>query len=55
MLDIIQKALEEVTLARIDGSTAEKHRQSIVDDFNSGNSVIEAMLLSTKAAGVGKF
>jgi hypothetical protein len=54
MLDIIEKALEEVvTLARIDGSTAEKHRQSIVDDFNSGTSVIEAMLLSTKAAGVG--
>jgi hypothetical protein len=54
MLDIIQKALEEVvTLARIDGSTAEKHRQSIVDDFNSGTSVVDAMLLSTKAAGVG--
>jgi superfamily II DNA/RNA helicase len=54
MLDIIEKALEEVvTLARIDGSTAEKHRQSIVDDFNSGTSVVEAMLLSTKAAGVG--
>jgi SNF2 family DNA or RNA helicase len=53
MLDIIEKALEEVTLARIDGSTAGKDRQSIVDDFNSGTSVVEAMLLSTKAAGVG--
>jgi hypothetical protein len=54
MLDIIQKALKEVvTLARIDGRTAEKHRQSIVDDFNSGTSVVDAMLLSTKAAGVG--
>ena len=50
MLDIIEKVLKKVKLSRIDGSTREKERQRLVDDFNNSHSV-EAMLLSTKAAG----
>jgi hypothetical protein len=53
MLNIIEKVLWEVTLARIDGTTPGKDRQMIVDDFNRSNSPIDAILLSTKAAGVG--
>lgn len=55
MLDIIQRVLCDigVNLGRIDGTTKERERQRLVDDFNSNESAIDAMLLSTKAAGVG--
>lgn len=53
MLDIIQRVLENIPFARIDGSTKEKDRQRRVDDFNSSIGRAEVMLLSTKAAGVG--
>jgi SNF2 family DNA or RNA helicase len=54
MLDVIERVLSsKFKLSRIDGSTKEKDRQSRVDDFNSGKSKTQAMLLSTKAAGVG--
>jgi len=55
MLDIIEKTLlsEGVELLRIDGSSKEQDRQRFVDDFNSNTSTTDAMLLSTKAAGVG--
>eukprot|EP00980_Cylindrotheca_fusiformis_P018597 scaffold6162_cov154-Cylindrotheca_fusiformis.AAC.7 len=53
MLDIIERVLDGVRLSRIDGSTREKDRQRRVDEFNSSLGLTEAMLLSTKAAGVG--
>lgn len=53
MLDIIEHVLCRFRLARIDGSTKGKDRQHIVDAFNSESSSIDAMLLSTKAAGLG--
>ncbi len=52
MLDIIEATLK-VNLARIDGSTKGRDRQRLVDEFNSEGSYYDAMLLSTKAAGVG--
>ena len=52
ILDIIQSKLP-VEMARIDGSTKGKDRQSIVDEFNSDHSSLDALLLSTKAAGIG--
>jgi SNF2 family DNA or RNA helicase len=52
MLDIIQMVLP-LKLGRIDGSTKGKDRQSIVDNFNKKDSKFDALLLSTKAAGVG--
>lgn len=53
MLDIIERVLENIPFARIDGSTKENERQRRVDDFNSPKGKAEVMLLSTKAAGVG--
>jgi DNA excision repair protein ERCC-6-like len=55
MLDILEKTLgaEDVTTCRLDGQTKEKLRQQYVDKFNEPSSTITAMLLSTKAAGVG--
>eukprot|EP00978_Attheya_sp_CCMP212_P020984 scaffold60734_cov59-Attheya_sp.AAC.3 len=53
MLDIIQVALEHVQLARIDGKTKERDRQMIVDNFNEEDSLVEGLLLSTKAGGLG--
>jgi DNA excision repair protein ERCC-6 len=53
MLDIIERVLQRVKLARIDGSTKERDRQRFVDMFNSDHTDIEVMLLSTKAAGIG--
>ena len=54
MLDVIERVLSsKFKLARIDGSTKEKDRPHRVDDFNEEGSDIQAMLLSTKAAGVG--
>ena len=52
MLDIIE-ATVEVDFARIDGSTKGKDRQFLVDEFNKEGSNYDAMLLSTKAAGIG--
>lgn len=56
MLDIIQKVLKascQINLGRIDGTTKERDRQMLVDSFNNEKSTIHAMLLSTKAAGIG--
>jgi DNA excision repair protein ERCC-6 len=54
ILDIIQGVLSsKLVVARIDGSTNGKLRQSIVDDFNKEGSDKNALLLSTKAAGCG--
>jgi len=54
MLDIIQRVLRKVTrMSRIDGSTKERDRQMLVDDFNSAKSKCCCMLLSTKAGGLG--
>jgi SNF2 family DNA or RNA helicase len=54
MLDIIQKVLSPIVrLARIDGKTRERDRQIFVDEFNAKDSAFDAMLLSTKAAGIG--
>lgn len=53
MLNIIEDTLQGVNLSRIDGSTREKERQRLVDDFNSGTGSVDAMLLTTKAAGIG--
>ncbi len=52
MLDIMEKVLP-LKLGRIDGSTKGKDRQNIVDRFNQDNESFDALLLSTKAAGVG--
>jgi SNF2 family DNA or RNA helicase len=54
MLDIIQRVLLKVAqMSRIDGSTKERDRQRLVDDFNNPNSRCCCMLLSTKAGGLG--
>lgn len=55
MLDVIEKVFTQssVSYLRIDGSTAGNLRQKAVDDFNDCDNRIDAMLLSTKAAGVG--
>lgn len=53
-LDIIQNNLlsREMTLVRLDGSTPQKLRDSIVNNFNKNKSVF-AFLLSAKSGGVG--
>ena len=54
MLDIIQRAIQDkIQTDRIDGKTREKDRQCAVDRFNQDGSDMDAMLLSTKAAGIG--
>jgi hypothetical protein len=53
MLDIIAAVLDHVTITRIDGSTKERDRQHLVDDFNREGSHVSCMLLSTKAGGLG--
>ena len=52
-LDIIQRTLQGITISRIDGSTKEKDRQRLVDEFNAPASTVDAMLVSTKAGGLG--
>jgi len=52
MLDIIESVMS-IKLARIDGNTRGKDRQATVDKFNAPHSNIDAMILSTKAAGCG--
>jgi DNA excision repair protein ERCC-6 len=55
MLDILQFVLSStgIRVFRIDGSTKEKDRQWLVDEFNGKRCSCDVMLLSTKAAGVG--
>lgn len=54
ILDIMERVFDgSVSYLRIDGSSAEKDRQKVVDHFNDRGSEIDIMLLSTKAAGVG--
>lgn len=54
MLDVMERVFDgSFTYLRIDGQSAEKCRQRLVDDFNDKDSGIDCMLLSTKAAGVG--
>lgn len=52
MLDIMEKILP-FNMGRIDGRVDGKTRQVIVDKFNQKGSRYDALLLSTKAAGVG--
>lgn len=52
ILDIMEKVLP-VKLGRIDGKTKGRDRQAIVDRFNEDEGSFDALLLSTKAAGVG--
>ena len=52
MLDIMERILP-FKLGRIDGTVSGKSRQIIVDKFNQTDSKYDALLLSTKAAGVG--
>jgi DNA excision repair protein ERCC-6 len=52
MLDIMESVLP-IRLARIDGSVSGKKRQAIVEKFNESKLHFDALLLSTKAAGVG--
>jgi len=55
MLDIMERVCDHSSLSylRIDGSSTGKSRQKAVDHFNDIDSGIDAMLLSTKAAGIG--
>ena len=53
VLDIISRVLNFVRTGRIDGKTSPKDRQNLIDKFNK-SSKIKVLLLSTKAAGVGK-
>jgi hypothetical protein len=55
MLDILEFVLTSSRrrISRIDGSTKEKDRQRLVDEFNSKRGSHDVMLLSTKAAGIG--
>ena len=55
MLDIIETVLymDEVNMARIDGTTPGKDRQKIVDEVNGEDNTYEVVLLSTGAGGVG--
>lgn len=55
MLDILEKfmaTLEGFTYRRMDGGTPIKHRQSMVDEFNTDPS-IHVFLLTTKVGGLG--
>lgn len=51
MLDAMQEALGDKSVARIDGSVSLSKRQQIVDQFQQGD--IEVIVLSIGAAGVG--
>lgn len=54
ILDIVEKVLgSKINLGRIDGSVNGKQRQIIVDQFNDNEKTYEALLISTKAGGVG--
>ena len=53
MLDIIEKVLAGLQISRIDGSTKERDRQKLVEEFNDEATTAEVMLLSTKAGGLG--
>ena len=54
LLDILERFMTRhgYVFSRLDGSTNQKHRQTVVDDFNASRSTF-AFLLSTRAGGVG--
>lgn len=54
ILDLLEVLLEDMSLPylRLDGSTAVKERQELIDTFNTDTS-IPVFLLSTKAGGLG--
>jgi SNF2 family DNA or RNA helicase len=54
-LDIIQRVLKGKArgIGRVDGKVTGKHRQEAVDRFNEDGSLIDVMLISTGAGGVG--
>lgn len=55
MLDILEKfvkTLDQFTYRRMDGTTPIRHRQSMVDEFNT-NQNIDVFLLTTKVGGLG--
>ena len=53
ILDLLEVLMEDLDLPflRLDGSTAVRERQALIDQFNSG--AIPVFLLSTKAGGLG--
>jgi SWI/SNF-related matrix-associated actin-dependent regulator 1 of chromatin subfamily A len=53
ILDLLEVLMEDLDLPflRLDGSTAVRERQALIDRFNSG--AIPVFLLSTKAGGLG--
>jgi len=53
MLDIIETVLYDSNTLRIDGGVKERDRQEHVDNFNKETSAYDAMLISTKAGGLG--
>lgn len=57
MLDIIEDVLSretyDITTCRIDGSTPQDRRKTIVDTFNSSQSTCNVMLLSIETGGEG--
>jgi hypothetical protein len=54
LLDILERFMTRhgYVFSRLDGTTNQKHRQTVVDDFNASRSTF-AFLLSTRAGGVG--
>ncbi len=54
LLDVLERFMTRhgYVFSRLDGSTNQKHRQTVVDDFNASRSTF-AFLLSTRAGGVG--
>ncbi|KAK8017217.1 P-loop containing nucleoside triphosphate hydrolase [Apiospora marii] len=55
MLDILEKFIQNLgnfKYLRMDGSTAVKHRQALVDEFN-GDPELDVFLLTTKVGGLG--
>jgi len=56
MLDIVQAYLTEVrdiSCCRIDGSTSQDERESLISSFNKVGSKADVFLLSTRAGGLG--
>jgi SNF2 family DNA or RNA helicase len=54
LLNVLEQFMHRrgYVFSRLDGSTNQKHRQTVVDDFNESQSAF-VFLLSTKAGGVG--
>ncbi|KAA8490288.1 Protein CHROMATIN REMODELING 8 [Porphyridium purpureum] len=55
MLDVLQDFLgmRRYTFRRMDGTTPVNHRMSIIDQFNSEDSSIFVLLMTTKVGGLG--